>query len=155
MRWGGAWRGAAAGEPSVTGEWASVSEERRRSPPCGTNHDAHAADAPPPASVSRQPARVLVALDLPDALRAERRGRARRERPALDRALRRTLLLSRRNRLSGDGVRRRVPDRGGLSRSRRAAAHRREGLDGVAADPLSPRHHQLRADGAGAGAPVA
>src|SRR6266508_4069324 len=33
MWWGGAaWRGAAAGEPSVDGEWTSVSEERRRSP---------------------------------------------------------------------------------------------------------------------------
>ena len=53
--------------------------------------------------------------------------------------------------LSGDDVRRRLRDRGGLSRSVPAEADRREGrLHGLAADPLLLRHAQSRSADAGA-----
>ena len=76
------------------------------------------------------------------------------QRQAHRHALRRRPLRPDPLRVRGDRVRRRLRDRGGLSRPLRRRADRGEGVDGLAAGPLQLPDHQLRPAGAGAGAAI-
>ena len=113
------------------------------------------AHAAPPPQLPREPARLLVPVDLRGAVRPEPPGRGDRERPPAGGPVRRSVLLPGPPRLSGDDLRRRVPHRGGLSRPGRHRDDPREGVAPLAPDPVPLRHHQLRPAGARAGAAVA
>ena len=98
-----------------------------------------------------QPARLLVALDFPGAVRRLAVRRIHRQRQAVPDPDERQGLFPGGRHLSGDDVRRRVRNRGRLSRSLPAEADRGEGRHhGLAADPLLLQHAQSRSADAGA-----
>ena len=127
--------------PSAPAPPARLARDVREGPP----RDAVAARAAAPRDLPGQPARLLVALDLPRAVRALPRRGGDRQRPPAPRALRRAVVRARARVVPGDGVRGDAPDGGGVPRPRGAAAHRGPGLDDLAAHPLLVRHDQLRA----------
>src|SRR5205814_3314735 len=123
----------------------------RASTSSGGTRESLAPDAPPAGQLPRQRPWLLVALDLPRAVRALARRRPPRQRPAAARASRRPLLRPGAARLSRDGLRGPAADGGGVPRPVRATAHRGARMDPVAAGALPVRHDRLAAAGHRAG----
>ena len=132
-----------------------ASTSRRDGDACTSSSPADAAARL--AHLPRQPARLLVAVDLPGAVRASRLFAEfiANDRPLLVR-YDGQLLFPGAARLSGDDVRRRfLPTEADYRDPDVQRADRGEGLDGLAADPVQLRHDRHDLPGAGAVAALA
>ncbi|KAF1853974.1 hypothetical protein Lal_00005187, partial [Lupinus albus] len=98
---------------------------------------------------SGEPPRLLVLLDLPGAVHRLAGGGVHRQRQAAADRIREPLLLAGLPHLPRDHLRRRVRDGDRLPRPLRPRPDQRQGLDGLAADPLQLPHHQLQPAGPG------
>ena len=94
--------------------------------------------------VLRQSARFLVAVDFSRFIYAVAVRGLHRQRSADRRSFRRRLVFPDIRELSRDGIWRGLPDRSRLSRPGSAKADRRQGMDGLAADPVQLQHDQLQ-----------